>query len=209
MGAEQGGDTADAAHRESAASSRLDEILPRYHFRERHGRPVHAAPDRVYRAIWEVTPGEMPLVPLLLTLRSLPAILTGKEGLSGGHGTPLLRQMLAGHFTLLADDPGRELVLGVIGQMWKPAGGMVRVDDVAFPSFNRPGYVKVAMNLLLERHERGTWLSTETRILAADPGSRRRFALYWLVIRGGSGAIRRSWLRAVARRAERSMDVGA
>ena len=56
---------------------------------------------------------------------------------------------------------------------------------------------------------RGTRISTETRVLAVDPASRRRFALYWLVIRGGSGAIRRSWLHAIARRAERRYGYNA
>jgi hypothetical protein len=89
--------------------------------------------------------------------------------------------------------------------MWKPVGGLVRMRDRAeFLSFDLPGYVKVATNLRLEAHERGTWISTETRVLAMDPASWRRFGLYWLVIRGGSGAIRRSWLRAIARRSERS-----
>jgi len=111
--------------------------------------------------------------------------------------------MLAGGFAFLAEDPNREVVLGVVGQMWKPAGGLVTVRDAAeLIAFNRPGCVKVAMNMRLEARGRSTWLSTETRVLAVDARSRRRFALYWLLIRGGSGAIRRAWLRAVARRAK-------
>jgi hypothetical protein len=45
-------------------------------------------------------------------------------------------------------------------------------------------------------------LSTETRILATDPRTRRSFAAYWFLIRAGSGAIRREVLRVVAGRAE-------
>jgi hypothetical protein len=47
-----------------------------------------------------------------------------------------------------------------------------------------------------------TRLSTETRIAATDARARRRFAAYWLVVRPGSGLIRRLWLRAVKKRAE-------
>jgi hypothetical protein len=36
-----------------------------------------------------------------------------------------------------------------------------------------------------------------------DAAARRAFAHYWLVVRPGSGAVRRSWLRAIRRRAER------
>ena len=36
----------------------------------------------------------------------------------------------------------------------------------------------------------GTLLSTETRILATGPGTRRSFAAYWFLIRPSSSAIR-------------------
>jgi hypothetical protein len=48
-------------------------------------------------------------------------------------------------------------------------------------------------------------LSTETRVLATDPKTRRAFAAYWHVIRPGSSAIRREVLKVVARRAELSL----
>jgi hypothetical protein len=48
----------------------------------------------------------------------------------------------------------------------------------------------------------GTLLSTETRMLATDPRTRRAFAAYWFLIRSSSGAIRREVLRVVADRAE-------
>ena len=48
-----------------------------------------------------------------------------------------------------------------------------------------------------------TRLTTETRVLCADAGSRRRFRVYWAVVRPGSGLIRRMMLRAVRREAER------
>jgi hypothetical protein len=50
----------------------------------------------------------------------------------------------------------------------------------------------------------GTLLSTETRILATDPGTRRSFAAYWSLIRPSSSTIRREVLAVVARRAELS-----
>jgi hypothetical protein len=58
------------------------------------------------------------------------------------------------------------------------------------------------MGFRAEAADGGTLLTTETRVLATDEAARRRFGRYWRVIRPGSGAIRRSWLRAAARRAE-------
>lgn len=53
-------------------------------------------------------------------------------------------------------------------------------------------------------HVGGILLTTETRVAVEDPGARRRIAVYWAVIRVGSGLIRRDVLRAVRRRAEHS-----
>jgi hypothetical protein len=43
-------------------------------------------------------------------------------------------------------------------------------------------------------------------VACTDPASARRFARYWWLIRPASGAIRRSWLSAIKRRAERHAD---
>lgn len=50
----------------------------------------------------------------------------------------------------------------------------------------------------------GTRGITETRVDTTDPLAHRRFGAYWRVIRVGSSAIRRSWLRGIKRRAEHS-----
>jgi hypothetical protein len=57
----------------------------------------------------------------------------------------------------------------------------------------------------LERSDKTecTLLTTETRVYATDPAARRRFARYWRVIYPGSSLIRRMWLRAIRKRAER------
>ena len=43
---------------------------------------------------------------------------------------------------------------------------------------------------------------TETRVRCVDDRARRRFALYWLLIKVFSGWLRRDFLRKVARIAE-------
>jgi hypothetical protein len=43
----------------------------------------------------------------------------------------------------------------------------------------------------------GTLLSTETRVHATDAATRRAFRRYWLLVRAGSGLIRRDILSAV------------
>src|SRR5512142_3381172 len=63
--------------------------------------------------------------------------------------------------------------------------------------------ITAAMNFVVEPDGRGgSNVSTETRVLARTKRAKRLFALYWFAIRGGSGFLRRMWLRAVKRRAE-------
>jgi len=109
-------------------------------------------------------------------------------------------------FTVLAQRPGSELVIGGPGQPWRLAGGVsARVGSLAeFRAFDRPGFAKLALSFRLERAPGGTRVITETRVDTTDPLAHRRFGAYWQVIRIGSGAVRRNWLRAIKRRAERA-----
>jgi hypothetical protein len=146
----------------------------------------------------------MPLVRLLFAVRSLPARLAGKRGLPADSAVALYEQ-LARRFVPLAEDPGREVVVGGIGQMWRLAGGDSPAfrDASGFVGFREPGYAKVATNFSALPLGDITELRTETRVLTTDPASRRAFGRYWRIIRPWSGLIRRSWLRAARRRAER------
>jgi hypothetical protein len=189
--------------------TRLAELLPAYDFNEVHVRWVEAPPERVYQAIKDVTAGEMPLVRLLFAIRSLPGKLTGKGQLPAAKHESLYAQMVGFGFTVLDEQPARELVLGIVDQAWKVDGGQTaairgRGDFLAFAV---PGFIKAAMSFELAEQAGGTHVRTETRVQATDRSTRRKFGRYWRLIRPGSGAIRRSWLRAAKRRAEGGADV--
>ena len=162
-------------------------MLPQYDVRERHEIDVDAPAERVFAAVRETTFAEMPLARMLFRVRGLPAAAA----------RPVFDQLPKG-FAVLAEEPGSELVVGGIGQPWKLSGGEMRSADVR--SFDTPGYARMVMNFHLE----GRTLSTETRVALTDERSRRLFRRYWRVVRPGSGLIRRAWLRAIKRRAERS-----
>jgi hypothetical protein len=183
--------------------SRLDELLPHFDVDQVHTRRVAATPAAALAAVWAATPGEMPLVRLLYAVRSAPALLTRRHGLPRDKDRPQWEQMLeSGFVSLVAEED--EIVLGYAGQPWKLAGGSRPGVSSAeeWERFSAPGYVKAAMSFRAEAAEGGALLTTETRVFATDEAARRRFRRYWRVIRPGSSAIRRSWLRAAARRAE-------
>jgi hypothetical protein len=184
----------------------LDEALPKYDFHERHACHIDAPPERVDDAVRAVTIRDMPLARLLFDLRAAPRRLRRKPSRFGEIDVPLLGLALDVAFGPLGDEPGDEVAIGMIGQPWKLAGGATRRFErpEEFTAFAEPGFVKAAMNFRFEPQEDGTLVTTETRVRATDPDSRRRFRRYWRVIRRGSGLTRRSWLRAAKRRAELS-----
>lgn len=164
----------------------LSEVLPEYHFRERHERRLDLPAEAVFAAIRSVTLAETPTARRLMRLR----------GLRAGSVRPLVEEMDDEGFAQVAEEPLREVVYAAIGQPWKPLGGK-RADTHDFDTFAVPGYAKMAFNFRLDDGV----LSTETRVLLTDERSRKLFRRYWLVIRPFSGLIRREWLRAIGRRA--------
>ncbi len=182
--------------------SALDEVLPVYRFRERHERIIAAPPERVWSALLSITPQDLPLSRLLMGVRGAPAWLAGQRGGFGASGRPIIDLFIAGGFRKLRDDPPRVLIAGAAMQPWRLVQGDVAdVRDLAgFLAFKQPGFVRTAVSFELEPVENGTRLSTETRVRPTDAGAGHAFFPYWLVIRAGSGLIRREMLRAVARR---------
>ena len=51
--------------------SLLDDVLPEWHFRERHRRHVRAEPERVFAAVRDLTLAETPVAALLVRLRGM------------------------------------------------------------------------------------------------------------------------------------------
>jgi hypothetical protein len=93
--------------------SLLDEFAPAQQFGEFHTLRVRAPTGRVYRAIKEVTAGEITLFRALTWIRRF-----GRPGpesiLNAPAREPLLEVATRTGFLLLADDPDRELVLGSV-----------------------------------------------------------------------------------------------
>lgn len=131
----------------------------------------------------------------LLTELGLRADKSGAGSGDGGPGRRLYRAGKAEHYA------GNEFVLD-----------LDVIPDLQYQLWTRRprarglglGWIEAGMEFRLELVPAGTVLSTETRVLATDPKTRRAFAGYWFVIRPGSSAIRREVLKVVARRAESS-----
>jgi len=186
---------------------KLDKYLPEYDFHEIHSVTINASPEKAYSASRDLLSSELsPLVHLLLSIRTLPSRFMGKTPQAQEKAKTFLAQLTEGGFIMLADSD-HEIVLGAIGQFWKPAAIKTFINlagPQAFLDFNHDDFVKVATNLAVSSEGEKTVLSTETRIWAPDEKTRRKFGRYWRFIILGSGWIRTMWLNAIKRRAERA-----
>jgi hypothetical protein len=198
------------ADAERSAATVLDRLMPVFQAAERHSTTIAASADHVWAALSQVTVGELRLFRLLMGLRVLPGRLLGRPRARFDAHEPLLGWAVRFAFTILGEDAGRELVVGAIGQPWRLGGGrgMAVAGGEDFAAFDQAGYAKMAANFRLAplAGGRAIQLSAETRVACTDAASARRFARYWWLIRPASGAIRRSWLAAIKRRAERHQN---
>ena len=192
----------------------IDAFLPAYHVTERHSTVVKVPAEQVYAALRRADLADCRVVRLLLALRVLPAALTG-----GVRGWAKLRKRMSESirlrefeeegFAVLAETPPKELLIGLVGTLWTLRSGMRAVDARSFKESQPAGTARAAWNFAIEPAATGGCrLSTETRVQCADPASRRRFRMYWLLIRPASGLIRRCMLRAIKREAERDPGSG-
>jgi hypothetical protein len=182
----------------------LDEFLPDYDANEIHSTRVAAAPADVMAAARAVTSREVPLLVALMALRRLPAsMLRRRAGVPRrALDAPIFDQFTRGSFVVLAERP-EELVVGGVGRFWTADGGVRRVSAGDFAAFDEPGFAKTVVNFHAQALDGGTLLTTETRVKCTDDAARRKFRRYWRLVMPGSAAIRRAWLRAIRKRAER------
>lgn len=182
--------------------TQLDQFAPAYQFGEVHSIRVSAPKDRVWRAIKEVAPNEIRFFRALTWIRRLGR--SGPESiLNAPEHLPILEVATRTGFVLLAEEPNREIVVG--DAVVVPRGFQLNRHPTPedFKAVHEPGFAIATMNFLVQDVGPAACIvTTETRVYATDPSTRRRFALYWRGIYPGSALIRRMWLRAIKRRAE-------
>ena len=181
----------------------LDRFLPTYDVVERHHIHVDAPAAVTIEAARTLDLLDGPIV---------RAIFKGRElimgAANGGTRQPrgLLDEVLSLGWVVLAEVPGREIVVGAVTKPWEPNPVFRSIPPDQFAAFAEPGYVKIAWTLRADPIDAGSSIfRTETRALATDAFARNRFRTYWSFLSPGIWLIRRMMLTPVKRAAERQM----
>ena len=180
----------------------INEQLPRYDVRDAYQVVVLAPADVVYQAVMDRDFLRVPLVRAFFAIRELPARawhrLTGAPPLPATPRATLADLTRTGAFTLLAERPGRELVLGAVGRPWRPDYASTRIAASAFTEFEEPGYAKIAWSWIVKPLGAGqTLLVCEWRTQLTDDDARAHFARYWTVVSRGVRLLARMGLARI------------
>lgn len=178
--------------------TRLDEVLPEYHFNERHSARIHAKPEQVTQAIRESTFGDMKSLATLLKIRGATLRIHDTGRLS--QDMRIVDAFSASGY-VLGGNEHEMLICGGANMRAKRVLEVRTLQD--FADYREPGAVKMAFDFNVE-DAGGGWstVRAETRLLATDDLTRRGVARYWRLIVPGSGLLRRQWLDGIKQRAE-------
>lgn len=125
----------------------LDRFIPASEVADRHEIRVAAPAASTYAAACEMD---------LQRSRLVRAIFRGRELPLGGHRATdhapgaLLAQVLQLGWGVLAEEPGREVVVGAVTRPWEANVRFQRLPADEFAAFDAPGYVKIVWTLSAE-----------------------------------------------------------
>jgi hypothetical protein len=171
-----------------------DKYLGNYHFSETHSIKIKTSPEQIFAKICEMNFTGSFVTRLLFALRGFPKKTT----------TGIERLQDVG-FVILEVVPNHEVILGLIGQFWKLSGNIQKVTRSGFLVFENPDFAKATWNFkIIRESEEMQVLLTETRILCPSEPARKRFTLYWRIIKPFSGIIRKQMLKQLKKQSESS-----
>lgn len=183
----------------------LDRFLPECEVLERHQIRVAAPADITFVAAREMSLMGSPVVRAIfrgreLLMRSSAAEERPEERLPQS----LIDEVLSIGWGVLAQEAGREIVLGAVTQPWKSDVKFRALPPDEFAAFDEPGFAKIAWTIRADPLGLATSrFYTETRVATTDAEARKRFRRYWTMVSPGVRLIRRESLRLVRADAER------
>jgi len=174
--------------------------MPEYEVAERHTIRVTAPAEITFEAAASLD---------LQHSRTINGLFKTREFILRGHQSnsvlpkPLLLWAEALGWGVLAQVPGREVILGAVTRPWEPNVVFRSLQPDEFADFREPGYVKIIWTLRSDPVSATESIArTDTRVTTTDPGARAKFRRYWAFLSPGILLIRRVALAMVKKEAE-------
>jgi hypothetical protein len=182
----------------------LDQFMPVYDVVERHRIAVGAPADVTLAAAKEQDLTASPIVRAIFKAREIVLGATPDDRMQS---RGLLAVMQSIGWSILSDVPGREVVVGAVTRPWEANVTFRALPSSDFLGFSEPGYVKIAWTLRADPSgDAASIFRTETRAIATDAYSRRKFRQYWAFASPGIAMIRWLLLQPLRDEAEKRMS---
>ncbi|MEZ4941390.1 MAG: SRPBCC family protein [Saprospiraceae bacterium] len=174
----------------------IQKYLPKPRHTEIHRIYVQASPEQAWEIARHFDASDIPWVKLLFDIRTLPEKFSGKEQAPESTGVSVDQVVSDGTgFMLLTEVPGREVVVGSVGQFWHLNIPFAELSPDAFRDFEAPGWGKLAWAISVEPYQDGSTVSLELRTTATDERSWDKLSKYYRIIGIGSRLIRNSAMK--------------
>ncbi len=177
----------------------LDRFMPTYEVAERHQIRVAASPSLTLSAAENIDLRRSVIINVLFKTRERVLGATADDVV---RPRALVEQMKSLGWGVLAEVPGREIVVGAVTQPWKANVVFRALPPDEFATFNEPEYVKIVWTLRADPDRDGSIARTETRVCTTDAVARAKFRRYWAFFSPGIVLIRRVALGLAKREAE-------
>jgi hypothetical protein len=179
----------------------LDRFMPTYDVAERHHVRIAAPAEITFAAAAGMYLEQSPMV---------RAIFKAREWIMRSHparepeSRAFLTRMRAIGWGVLAEVPGREIVMGAVTQPWMADVVFRPLPPEEFAAFHEPDFVKIVWTLRADPHGPAESIfRTETRVVTTDAAARAKFRRYWAFASPGIILIRWASLRPLKAEAER------
>jgi hypothetical protein len=191
----------------------LDRYLPTFDTTLHAHRVVDADLATTWRALVDLDLMEVhtPLMDAAMLVRGVPERLRARSADHPPPAPPATLRLTADDgpglpgWLSLGQRDGAEVAFGAVGRFWQPEITWYDVTELTpdgFAAFTVPGWGRIAAGFSLRPYGTRTLASYEARTATPDPGSARRFARYWSLVRPVVGHIMRASLATLARDAE-------
>lgn len=183
------------------ADALLERFMPTYEVAERRNIAVDAPADVTFVVACEADLMQSPIIRAIFKAREL---VLGAQPDTSARPRGVVAFTKSIGWGVLAEVPGREVVMGAVTQPWNPNVVFHPLTPDEFVRFYEPDYVKIVWTLRADPvGENESIFRHETRVLTTDSVARAKFRRYWAQFSPGIKLIRWLLLPQVRTEAER------